>query len=223
MNELACSPGGPLVVGIAGDLGGSTRTALAHTLVTFLRPAVATVLAHDAYRRDRGAPRLDGRAVIGSSIEDTFDHRLFGQHLEALRHGRAVRPPSAFGPGRVTTPAVLVVPRTIVIVEGSFLLWDPAVRAALDLKIYLDTPEPAWLERPPSSDAAGHGGIAARASAQLGAALREAYRSYVEPTRATADLVLRTAGHLRPLAEIAAAIILDRLGRHCTDRARVAS
>ena len=38
-----------------------------------------------------------------------------------------------------------------------------------------------------------------------------------------ADLVLRTAGHLRPVAEIAAAIILDRLGRHRTDRARVAS
>jgi hypothetical protein len=35
----------------------------------------------------------------------------------------------------------------------------------------------------------------------------------VEPTRTMADLVLSTAGRLEPLAEIAAAVVLDRFAR----------
>ncbi len=38
-----------------------------------------------------------------------------------------------------------------------------------------------------------------------------------------ADLVLGTGGRLQPIAEIAAAVILDRLARRRGERARIAS
>jgi uridine kinase len=116
-----------------------------------------------------------------------------------------------------------VSPRSIVIVEGILLLWDPAARAALDLRIYLDAPERVRFERRRARDVAERGRTAENVLAQFAATVRDAHRVYVEPTRAMADLVLGTGGRLEPIAEIAAAVILDRLARRRGERARIAS
>jgi uridine kinase len=49
--------------------------------------------------------------------------------------------------------------------------------------------------------------------AQFDATVRPAHAMYVEPTRALADVVLTNTGRLEPLAEIATALVLDRLAR----------
>lgn len=176
----------PLLVGIGG---GSDQSSLVQALVTILGATQTARLAHDAYYRDGG-----GRTPRDYDVPDAFDRGLFVEHLAALRAGHPIRPPTyCLVTHRRTGQAAILVPRAIVLIEGGLLLWEPAVRAALDLKIYLDGPT------------------------------RDARRDYVEPTRAMADLVLSTAGRIQPLAEIAAAVILDRLARHRGQRARIAS
>jgi uridine kinase len=116
----------------------------------------------------------------------------------------------------------MVARRPIVIVEGFLLFWEPAVRAALDLRIYLDAPERVRLERRLARDVAERGRTTDDVLTQWAATVRDAHRTYVEPTQAMADLVLATAGRLEPLAEIATAVILDRYTRR-HGRARIAS
>jgi uridine kinase len=58
--------------------------------------------------------------------------------------------------------------------------------------------------------------------AQLEATVRDAHVAYVEPTRPLADLVLTSVGGLTAMAEIAAALILDRLARRAHARAGAA-
>jgi uridine kinase len=108
------------------------------------------------------------------------------------------------------------------VVEGVLLLWEPAVRATLDLRIYLDAPERVRLERRLARDVAERGRTTDAVLAQFAASVREAHRTYVEPTRAMADLVLGTTGRLEPIAEIAVAVILDRFARRGGER-RIAS
>jgi uridine kinase len=213
----------PLLVGVAGG-SGSGKSSLARVLVATLGSARATLLAHDAYYRDGGALAPEMRATANYDVPDAFDQALFLEHLAALRAGRTIRPPAyCFVTHRRTGYAAAVTPRPIVVIEGILLLWEPAVRAALDLRIYLDAPEPLRLERRVARDVVERGRTTDAVFAQFAATVRDAHRRYVEPTRVMADLVLSTTGRLEPIAEIAVAVILDRFARRGDDRTRIAS
>jgi uridine kinase len=211
----------PLLVGIGGGTG---KSGLAQALVTLLGPAQTALLAHSAYHRDGGARTADASAAVNYAVPDAFDRALFLEHLAALRAGHPVRPPSyCFVTHRRTGPGPIVAPRAIVLIEGALLLWEPAVRAALDLKIYLDAVGGNRLGRRPALSGTGRGVATDHGGAPVTAPARDALRDYVEPTRAMADLVLSGAGPVQPLAEIAAAVVLDRLARHHHLRQRLAS
>lgn len=212
----------PLLVGVSGG-SGSGKSSLARALVTGLGPARTALLAYDAYYRDGSALSPEQRAALNYDVPEAFDHALFLEHLAALRAGRPVRPPAyCFVTHRRTGYAAAVPPRPIVVVEGVLLLWEPAVRATLDLRIYLDAPERVRLERRLARDVAERGRTTDAVLAQFAASVRDAHRTYVEPTRAMADLVLGTTGRLEPIAEIAVAVILDRFARRGGER-RIAS
>lgn len=210
-------PAPPLLVGVGGG-SGSGKSSLARALVTALGPARAVVLAHDAYYRDGAALRPEERRARNYDVPEAFDQALFLEHLAALRAGLPVRPPAyCFVTHQRTGYAAAVVPRPIIVIEGVLLLWEPAVRATLDLRIYLDAPERVRLERRLARDVAERGRTTDAVLAQFAASVRDAHRTYVEPTRGMADLVLTTSGRLEPIAEIAVAVILDRFGRRGGD------
>jgi uridine kinase len=207
------------MVGVAGG-SGSGKSSLARTLCTALAPNTVAILCHDAYYRDRAALPAVARAALNYDVPDAFDQALFLAHLAALRAGRPVTPPIySFATHCRTGEGERVTPGDVVLVEGILLLWDPAVRAALDLTIYLDAPESVRFERRLARDITERGRTAASVLAQYEATVRDAYTTFVEPTRALADLVLSNTGPLQPLGEIAAAVIVDRLARR--DHARV--
>ena len=212
----------PLLVGVGGG-SGSGKSSLARALVTGLGPARTALLTHDAYYRDGSALPPEQRPGVNYDVPEAFDQALFLEHLAALRAGLPVRPPAyCFVTHRRRGYAATVAPRPIVVVEGVLLLWEPAVRATLDLRIYLDAPERVRLERRLARDTAERGRTTGAVLAQFAASVREAHRTYVEPTRAMADLVLSTTGRLEPIAEVAVAVILDRFARRGGDR-RIAS
>ena len=201
------------LVGVAGG-SGSGKTSLAAAVAAALGPARVACLAHDAYYADR-PDRDDGaRAAADYDVPGALDHALFVNHLRALRAGVAVAPPRyCFATHRRAGSGPVVEPREIVLVDGILLLHDPDVRALLDLKIFLDVPEPIRLARRVARDTAERGRTHAAILAQYEATVRPAHHAWVEPTRPFADLVLANVGPLAPLAEIAAAVIGDRLAR----------
>jgi uridine kinase len=213
----------PLLVGIAGG-SGSGKSSLAVALETALGSDRTARLAHDTYYRDRAAVPPPARTGLNYDVPEAFDQALFLEHLQALRAGRPVAPPAySFATHCRTGELPAVAPRPIVLVEGILLLWDPAVRAALDLRIFLDAPERVRLDRRLKRDVSERGRTTEGVLLQFAATVREAHRTYVEPTRTMADLVLGTSGRLEPIVEIAAAVILDHLARRRGERARMAS
>jgi uridine kinase len=212
----------PMIVGIAGG-SGSGKTSLVRALAANLDEAQVSHLSHDAYYRDRSSVPMAVRATLDYDVPDAFDQDLFLAHLAALRAGVTIRAPRyCFETHCRIGDGEAVPPRPVVLVEGILLLWDPAVRAALDLGIFLDAPEPVRLQRRLARDLSERGRSAASVRAQFEATVRPAHAAYVEPTRALADLVLSNVGRLEPLAEIAAALVLDRLARRVGVRAGAA-
>jgi uridine kinase len=188
-----------LVVGIAGESDHGTRS-LAGALTAALGAERVARLCHDAYHHD--AAGGTAAADADDTVPPAIDHGLLLEHVSALRAGQAVRPPAyCTVTQRRTGYGPSVPPRPIVVVDGALLLWEPDVRAALDLSIYLDRaargrPEPTTM--------------------------RSVLARWVDRTRAMADLVL-SAGPIERVAEIATAVVLDRLARGGGARARLAS
>lgn len=203
----------PFLVGIAGG-SGAGKTALAGALVAALGPQGVACLSHDAYYRDRSALPPAARARLDYDAPEAFDQALFLAHLDALRRGQPVRPPRyCFATHTRLGPAAPVPPHPIVLVEGILLLHDPAVRERLDLRIFVDAPEAVRLARRMTRDIAERGRTAQAVLEQCQATVLPAHARWVEPSRAWADLVLLNAGRLEAAAEVAAAIIRDRLAR----------
>lgn len=215
--ETSALAAAPLVVGVTGG-SGSGKSALAARLSdAFGRDQVA-LLSEDAYYRDRSDLADEERARLDYDVPDAFDHELFVSHLRALRAGLAVAPPSyCFVTHRRTGVGAPTVPRALVIVEGILLLHDPAVRAALDLSVFVEAPDPVRLARRLRRDTTERGRTEASVLSQCRTSVLPAHAAYVEPTKRWADLVLVNVGDLSAVVEVAASLIRGRRARRALE------
>jgi uridine kinase len=201
----------PFLVGIGGG-SGSGKTAVARALAGALGPERTAVLAHDAYYRDRPDLLPAERARLNYDVPEALDGDLFLDHLAALRRGERIRPPRySFATHARDGLDEPIEPREVVLVEGILLLHQPAVRDALDLRIFLDAPEEVRLARRLARDTAERGRTPDSVVTQCRALVFPAHARYVEPTRTWADLVLVNAGRLDAVVEVAATVVATRL------------
>jgi uridine kinase len=203
----------PFLVGLAGGRGGG-KTALAHALAETLGRDRVAVAAHDAYYRDRRDLLPTERARLNYEVPDALDRELFRAHLAAIRRGDPIVVPRyCFLHHWREGLGDRVEPRPVVVLEGRLLLHDPEVRAALDLRVYLDAPDRVRLARVLARDAGSAGRSETLVQAHWRTVVAPAHARYVEPTRATADVVLVTTAPVGAMAEIAAGLVASRLGR----------
>jgi uridine kinase len=212
---------GPFVVGIAGG-SGAGKTALAAAIARALGPARTARLAHDAYYRDRSDVDPARRAELNYDVPDALDHELFREHLRALRRGQTITPPrycfTSHGRLGLGDP---VEPREIVLVEGILIFHDPDVRAAFDLRMWVDAPDHLRLTRRIERDTAERGRTVESVIGQCRRFVFPAHARWAEPTRGSAHLVLLNAGRIETAAEVAASVIRARLERRGVVGARV--
>ncbi len=203
----------PFLVGLAGG-SGSGKSTVARALVDTLGPDRVALLSHDAYYRDRGDVDPETRDAIDYDVPEAFDQALFVAHLERLRRGRAVDAPRyCFITHRRLSASERIEPCAIVLVEGILLYHDPRVRAALDLRIFLDAPPALRLERRLARDTVERGRTHEAVMRQYTRTVTPAHVRYVEPTKVSADLILLNASRLSPVVEVAAAVIELRMAR----------
>jgi uridine kinase len=203
----------PFVVGVAGG-SGSGKTALCRAVTSALGPDRVAVLYHDAYYRDRSELPAAERAALNYDLPDAFDTELFVDHLRALRTGQPVRPPRyCFVTHRRIGHDAVVEPRPVLLVEGILLLYEAQARQLLDLAFFLDVPDQVRLARRIARDTAERGRTRRSVLSQFEATVRGAHTTYVEPTKAYADLVLFNVARVDRLAEVAAAVIAEHVRR----------
>jgi uridine kinase len=214
----------PFVVGIAGG-SGAGKTALARAIAADFGLERVAWLAHDAYHLDAGGHHPTASTAFDFDVPEALDQELFRAHLAALRRGQAVVPPRyCFVTHRRLGDGEPVAPRDVLLVEGILLLHDHAVRDLLDLRIYVDAPVDLRLTRRITRDCAERGRTPQTVVAQCRTTVFPAHARYVEPTKASADLVLVNAGRLNAVAEVAAGVIRARLraARRLQDKAQAA-
>lgn len=178
----------PFVVGVAGG------TASGKTTVTQLAAERlgAAVLTHDRYYKDAHDPLhhdFDRPAALDTALMVT--------HLDALRRGEAIDAPVYDFATHVRTHVThRIGPTELVLVEGILVLAEPELVRGFDLAVYVHCDDDVRLGRRIRRDTRDRGRTWDDVLLQWFATVRPAHKSYVEPSRERADLVLDGEGDL---------------------------
>jgi len=180
----------PVTLGVAGGTGSGKTTVARHILDAVGGRRIAFI-PQDNYYRDiewRDEAHLRGHNFDHPAA---FDTELLVDHLSALKDGRDVDAPVYdFVKHRRKAETLRIEARPVILVEGIMLLAEPAVRALLDFKIYVDTDADVRLARRIRRDIRERGRSLDDVLRQYMETVRPMHLEFVEPSKRYADLII---------------------------------
>jgi uridine kinase len=183
------------VIGVAGG-SGSGKTTVVRRIVDALGPEQVSVLEHDRYYRDRLDLRLEERAALNYDHPDSLETDLMVRHVHELRAGRSIEAPvydfaRYVRQGRTETIAA----RRAIIVEGILIYTDAALRALMDVKVFVDTDDDTRFIRRLQRDTSERGRTVQSVIDQYLATVKPMHLEFVEPSKRYADIIVPQGGH----------------------------
>lgn len=174
----------PVLIGIAGG-SGSGKTHLAHFLRDAAGPTQIAVISMDQYfRSDHGVDP----AGINFDHPSHLDFRQMLRDLRMLKRGKPVQVPTYDFLNMLQTPAArLIEPLPVILVEGLFVLAEPAVRM-FDLTCFLDVPADERLLGRILRDRTERGSDMDEILDRYQRFVRPSYEIFVAPTSENADI-----------------------------------
>ena len=184
-----------VVIGVAGG-SGSGKTTVVHRIVDSLGPDQVTVLLHDRYYRDRSELRLEERAALNYDHPDSLETDLMVRHVHDLRSGQTVEVPTYDFARYARLPETeTTAPRRVIIVEGILIFADPALRALLDVKVFVDADDDIRFIRRLRRDVAERGRTMDSVIEQYQGTVKPMHLEFVEPSKRYADIIIPQGGH----------------------------
>lgn len=193
---------GPLVLGLAGG-SGSGKTTIAESIVEAIGPEYVAVVQHDAYYRDQTELPLEQRAKVNYDHPDSLETDLLVDHITDLVAGHSIeRPTYDFTVHNRAPETVAVEPRPVIMVEGILVLYEPALRGLMDLKIYVDTDPDLRIMRRLERDLKERGRSFDSVRDQYMLTVRPMHLQFVEPSKRYADIVIPEGYNMNAVATV---------------------
>jgi uridine kinase len=167
-----------------------------------------TLIQHDAYYRDLGGLPPAQRAMQNFDHPDALENSLLIAHLKNLKTGQPVDVPVYdFTTHTRTSETTRVEPRPVILVEGILIFSDAALRATMDVKIYVDTDADIRFIRRLKRDLAERGRTMESVIHQYLATVRPMHEEFVEPSKRYADVIIPEGGFNEVAIDMVAARI----------------
>ena len=185
----------PIIIGIAGG-SGSGKTTVVRRLMASLGDDKVSVLEHDRYYRDRSDLRLEERAALNYDHPDSLETDLLVQHVRALRAGEPIQAPQYdFARHNRLDTVDIVSPRAAIIVEGILIFADAALRALMDVKVFVDADDDTRFIRRLQRDITERGRTVQSVIDQYLGTVKPMHLEFVEPSKRYADIIVPRGGH----------------------------
>jgi uridine kinase len=185
----------PIVIGVAGG-SGSGKTTVVRRIVDALGDSRVTVLEHDRYYRDRNDLRLEERAGLNYDHPDSLETDLMVRHVQDLRAGRSIDAPQYdFALYQREPRTEAIAPARAIIVEGILIYTDAALRALMDVKVFVDTDDDTRFIRRLQRDMAERGRTVQSVIDQYLGTVKPMHLEFVEPSKRYADIIIPQGGH----------------------------
>ncbi|MCD8369789.1 MAG: uridine kinase [Clostridiales bacterium] len=179
------------VIGIAGGTG-SGKSTFTNRLKEKFGDRIA-VLYHDNYYRSQDDIPFEVRKKKNYDHPDALETDLLIEHVKALKEGRAIDFPTYdYSLHTRAKQTIHVEPRRVIVIEGILLLADPRLRALLDIKIFVEADADERILRRIVRDVKERGRDIDNIVEQYLTTVKPMHYMYVEPTRATADIVINS-------------------------------
>lgn len=180
----------PVVVGIAGGTG-SGKSTLAARLAAALAPDALHVM-HDRYYRN-----VDDPTTFDYDVPDALHNDELVEHLRLLKAGGpAPLPVYDFRSHTRLEARHWVPPAPVVLLEGILILAVPAIRALIDLPVFVDVADDLRFQRRLDRDVASRGRTETFVTHQWTERVHPAHCRLVAPSQRWATLVVSGTGPL---------------------------
>ena len=180
-----------IIIGIAGGTGSGKST-----FTNRLRDRFGdniTVIYHDNYYKRHDDIPFEERKKLNYDHPDALETDLLIEHIKRLRNGESIEcPVYDYTVHNRSDKTVRIDPRKIILIEGILLLADPRLRSLLDIKIYVEADEDERILRRILRDVKERGRDIDNIVEQYLTTVKPMHYLYVEPTRATADIVINS-------------------------------
>lgn len=180
-----------IMIGVAGG-SGSGKSTFTNRLKEAFGDRV-TVIYHDNYYKSNDGIPFEVRQRENYDHPSAFETDLLIRHLKALRRGETVQcPVYNYAEHNRTKETVELYPSKIIIVEGILVLENPELRSLFDIKVYVEADADERIIRRIIRDVTERGRHVEDISEQYLTTVKPMHYLYVEPTRATADIVINS-------------------------------
>jgi len=199
-----------IIVGIAGGTG-SGKTTFAQSLQRAIRHD-SVIISQDSYYYANEHLSFAQRVKINYDHPDAFENALLVEHLQRLKAGEKVRVPVYdFKEYTRTDRFVEVEPYPIILVEGILLLHDPALRAELDIKVFIDTDPDVRILRRLMRDVTERRRTMESVVKQYLNTVKPMHEAFVEPSKKYADLIVPEGGFNTVALDVVTAMLREYL------------
>ena len=180
-----------IIIGIAGGTGSGKST-----FTNRLRDRFGdniTVIYHDNYYKRHDDIPFEERKKLNYDHPDALETDLLIEHIKRLRNGESIEcPVYDYTVHNRSDKTARIDPRKIILIEGILLLADPRLRSLLDIKIYVEADADERILRRILRDVKERGRDIDNIVEQYLTTVKPMHYLYVEPTRATADIVINS-------------------------------
>src|SRR5919199_3350535 len=209
-----------MIIGICGGTG-SGKTTVANRILQAVGAHDVAFIQQDSYYRDLDKMPLDLRREVNFDHPDAIDNDLLVAHVRALKSGETVELPVYDFKNHVRRKETLrLEPKLITILEGILIFAEPRLLDAMDVKVFVDTPDDIRFIRRLRRDIVERGRTMDSVIEQYLASVRPMHQQFVEPSKRFADVIIPEGGHNRVSIDLLSGKIRERLAE---ERARRAS
>lgn len=197
----------PLIIGVAGG-SGSGKTTVAQNILAQVGGNHVTYISHDFYYKDAGHLPLPERQKLNCDHPDAFDNDLLIEHINQLKHGKAVEVPIYdFKTYLRAKDTVHMQPSRVVLIDGILIFADPKLRELMDVKIFVDTDADIRFIRRLQRDIVERGRTTELVITQYLSTVRPMHMDFVEPSKRYADVIIPEGGFNEVATQMVAARI----------------
>ncbi|MCA1817457.1 MAG: uridine kinase [Acidobacteria bacterium] len=212
-----------MIIGICGGTG-SGKTTVANRILQAVGAHDVAFIQQDSYYRDLDKMPLDYRSKVNFDHPDAIDNDLLVAHVRALKSGRTVELPVYDFKNHVRRKETLrLEPKLITILEGILIFAEPRLLEAMDVKVFVDTPDDIRFIRRLRRDIVERGRTMDSVIEQYLASVRPMHQQFVEPSKRFADVIIPEGGHNQVSIDLLSGKIRERLSEERARRAAALS
>ncbi len=180
----------PFIIGVAGG-SGSGKSTVTEQIIHAVGAKNVTIFIQDNFYLDRSNLTMEERERINFDHPAALDWQLMTKLLDDLANGLVVEMPQYdFTTHTRRAETISVIPAKVIVVEGIFGLFDEAMCRQMALRIFVDTAGDIRLMRRLKRDINERARTLDSVIEQYSCFVRPMYKKFVEPTKASAHIII---------------------------------